>query len=209
MIAAIYARKSTDDSDRDAEARSTRRQIDSATQYAAAKGWTVDPRFVFVDENTSGAEWKHCHGWTALWAALEETPPPFGVVIVSGLSRIGRRTARTLGAIEQVEDAGVEIHSYLSRAPITLADEAGEMSTVFGSLLASRERRLHRDRAIDTARRRFDAGAVTGARSTGTRTCAVGRASSTARSTRPRLPSCGASSRSTRTATGSRASPSD
>jgi len=31
MIAALYCRKSTDDSDRNAEARSTRRQIESAT----------------------------------------------------------------------------------------------------------------------------------------------------------------------------------
>ena len=44
MIAAVYARKSTDDSDRSAEARSTTRQIERATAYAEAKGWTVDPR---------------------------------------------------------------------------------------------------------------------------------------------------------------------
>jgi DNA invertase Pin-like site-specific DNA recombinase len=43
MITAIYARKSTDDSDRNTEARSTTRQIESATKYAATKGWTVDP----------------------------------------------------------------------------------------------------------------------------------------------------------------------
>jgi DNA invertase Pin-like site-specific DNA recombinase len=35
MIAAIYARKSTDDSDRNEEARSTTRQIERATEYAA------------------------------------------------------------------------------------------------------------------------------------------------------------------------------
>jgi DNA invertase Pin-like site-specific DNA recombinase len=42
LIAAVYARKSTDDSDRDAEARSTTRQVERATAYAVAKGWTVD-----------------------------------------------------------------------------------------------------------------------------------------------------------------------
>src|SRR5262252_5778358 len=63
MIVGIYARKSTDDSDRNTEARSTRRQIESGTKYATAKGWTVDPRYIFVDENTSGAEWKHRPGW--------------------------------------------------------------------------------------------------------------------------------------------------
>jgi len=44
MIAAVYARKSTDDSDRHAEARSTTRQIERATAYAQAKGWTWPTR---------------------------------------------------------------------------------------------------------------------------------------------------------------------
>jgi DNA invertase Pin-like site-specific DNA recombinase len=90
MIAAIYARKSTDDSDRNAEARSTARQIESATKYAAAKGWNVDPRYIFTDENTSGAEWKHRPGFNALLAALEPLPP-FGVVS-SPSSRVSAAT---------------------------------------------------------------------------------------------------------------------
>ena len=46
------AHKSTDDSDRNAEARSTTRQIERATAYAQAKGWTVEPRYTFTDEST-------------------------------------------------------------------------------------------------------------------------------------------------------------
>src|SRR5215831_8611723 len=99
MIAGIYARKSSDDSDRNAEARSTARQIDRARAYAQAKGWTVDERYIFVDENTSGAEWKHRPGFNALLAALDSPGgSPFGVVIVSELSRIGRDTVRTPAA---------------------------------------------------------------------------------------------------------------
>src|SRR5215470_18048666 len=163
MIAALYARKSTDDSDRNAEARSTQRQIDSAMAYAKAKGWTVDPHYIFVDENTSGAEWKHCPGFNALLAALDPRPP-FGVVIVSELSRIGRDTVRTPAAIMQIEEAGVEIRSYLSDAPISLADETSEIHTIFNSLAASFERRRARQRTYDALRRRAEAGAVTGGR---------------------------------------------
>src|SRR5262245_61019885 len=98
MIAAVYARKSTDDSATNEEARSTARQVARATEYANAKGWTVDPRHVFVDDAVSGAEWKHRPGFNALLAAL--TPrPPFGILIVSELSRIGRDTVRTPAAI--------------------------------------------------------------------------------------------------------------
>jgi hypothetical protein len=75
MIAAIYARKSTDDSDKNKEARSTTRQIERGTEYAQAKGWMVDPRYVFVDDAVSGDEWKHRPGWNALIAALDPRPP--------------------------------------------------------------------------------------------------------------------------------------
>jgi len=163
MIAAIYARKSTDDSDRNEEARSTTRQVERATEYATANGWTVDPRYVYVDEAVSGAEWKHRAGFNALLDALEPRPP-FGILIVSELSRIGRDTARTPAAILQIEEAGVTIHGYLSRALITMVDEPGEMSTVLNSMLASFERRRAKERTLDALHKRFKAGAVTGGR---------------------------------------------
>src|SRR5215813_14189885 len=163
MIAAVYARKSNDDRDRNAEARSTTRQIERATEYARAHGSTVDPRYIFTDENTSGAEWKHRPGLNALLAALEPRPP-FDVVIVSELSRIGRDTVRTPAAVMQIEEAGVEIRSYLSDAPISLADETSEIYTIFNSLAASFERRRARQRTYDALRRRAEAGAVTGGR---------------------------------------------
>jgi DNA invertase Pin-like site-specific DNA recombinase len=161
MIAAIYARKSTDDSDRNEEARSTTRQIEGATKYAEAKGWTVDPRYIFVDENTSGAEWKNRPGFNALLAALEPRPP-FDVLVVSELTRIGRASARTLYAITQIEEAGVAIHGYLKGRLITLEDEAGEVETMVDSLVSSLERRRASQRTYDALRRRAEAGAVTG-----------------------------------------------
>src|SRR5437899_766673 len=56
MLAAIYARKSTDDSDRNEEARSITRQVERATEYAKKKGWTVDPRYIFVDDAVTGGK---------------------------------------------------------------------------------------------------------------------------------------------------------
>ena len=145
------------------EARSTTRQVERATEYARAKGWTVDPRYVYVDDAVSGAEWKHRPGFNALLAALEPRPP-FGVLIVSELSRIGRDTVRTPYAVPQLEEAGVEIHGYLERPPITLADEAGEMRPCCTRSRRSFERRRARQRTYDALRRRAEAGAVTGGR---------------------------------------------
>jgi DNA invertase Pin-like site-specific DNA recombinase len=54
MIAAIYARKSNDQSDRDDEEKSVTRQVDHATAYAARKGWTVAEDHVYTDDAISG-----------------------------------------------------------------------------------------------------------------------------------------------------------
>jgi site-specific DNA recombinase len=168
MIAAIYARKSTDDSDRHDEARSTTRQVERAREFAAKRGWTVDDRFVFVDEAVSGAEWKNRHDFNRLLAALDPKPE-FQVLIVSELSRIGRDTVRTPYFIQQIEEAGVAIFSYLSDAPITLADESGEMRTMLDSLISSSERRRASQRSRDALLTRARQGYVTGGKCFGYR----------------------------------------
>jgi len=52
----VYARKSTIDERSAEDGKSTARQIESATAFAAARGWRVDPDLIFTDEATSGAE---------------------------------------------------------------------------------------------------------------------------------------------------------
>jgi hypothetical protein len=55
MIAAVYARKLTEQTGVADEAQSVTRQIESATAYATRKGWTVDPAHVCVDGAVMGA----------------------------------------------------------------------------------------------------------------------------------------------------------
>ncbi len=159
MIAAIYARKSTDDSDRNEEARSTTRQVERATEYAIAKGWTVDPRHVYVDDAVSGAEWKHRPGFNAL---PRSSRAPFGVLVVSELSRIGRDTVRVPYVVQQIEEAGVEIHS-ISRPCISVEANWPRCKRCC-TPCRSFERRRARQRTYDALRRRAEAGAVTGGR---------------------------------------------
>ena len=56
MIAAIYSRKSTDQTGIADEQRSVARQIEHAREYATRKGWTVSDEHVYVDDGISGAE---------------------------------------------------------------------------------------------------------------------------------------------------------
>jgi DNA invertase Pin-like site-specific DNA recombinase len=161
MIAAIYARKSTDDSDRNEDARSTSRQVERAREFAARKGWAVDEHYIFADEAVSGAEWQHRHGFNGLIAVLDPHPP-FQVLIVSELSRIGRDTVRTPYFVQQIEEAGVAVWGYLSDQRISLADESSEIHTIFNSLAASFERRRASQRTRDALKRRAEQGYVTG-----------------------------------------------
>jgi DNA invertase Pin-like site-specific DNA recombinase len=73
MIAAVYARKSTDQNLPDAE-KSVTRQVEHATAYAARKGWTVDPAHVYQDDGISGAEFVTRPGFLRLLNALKPRP---------------------------------------------------------------------------------------------------------------------------------------
>jgi DNA invertase Pin-like site-specific DNA recombinase len=57
MIAAIYARKSTEQNTSDEE-KSVTRQVEHARGYAAREGWTVPQEHVYVDDGVSGAEFE-------------------------------------------------------------------------------------------------------------------------------------------------------
>src|SRR5215471_13452730 len=55
MIAAIYARKSTEQNGLGDEAKSVTRQIEHARAYAERKGWTVAEEHIYTDDGISGA----------------------------------------------------------------------------------------------------------------------------------------------------------
>jgi Resolvase, N terminal domain len=56
MIAAIYARKSTDQAGPGDKSESVERQLARARAYATRKGWIVADAHVYVDDGISGAE---------------------------------------------------------------------------------------------------------------------------------------------------------
>jgi len=97
MIAAIYARKSTEQLGAH-EQKSVTRQVDHARQYAQRKGWTVAEDHVYVDHGISGAEFEFAKrpGLLRLMNALATKPrPPFQVLVMSEESRLGRESIET------------------------------------------------------------------------------------------------------------------
>ena len=69
MIAAIYARKSTEQTGVVDQEKSVARQIDHATAYATSKGWTVAQDHIYVDDGISGAEFANRPGFLRLMNA--------------------------------------------------------------------------------------------------------------------------------------------
>ena len=55
MIAAIYARKSTDQTGVADEAKSVTRQVEGARAFIAARGWSCDEHHIYTDDGVSGA----------------------------------------------------------------------------------------------------------------------------------------------------------
>jgi DNA invertase Pin-like site-specific DNA recombinase len=62
MIAAIYARKPTEQTDVSAAANSVTGPIECAKASAARKGWTVAGEPVYIDDSMSGAAFENRPG---------------------------------------------------------------------------------------------------------------------------------------------------
>ena len=106
MIAATYARKSTDQNGLDDAEKSVTRQSEHAAEYAVRKGWTVSESHVYSDDGISGAEFANRPGFLRLMNALKPKPP-FDVLVMSEESRLGRESIETAFALKQLITAGV------------------------------------------------------------------------------------------------------
>lgn len=112
LRAAIYARKSTDDSDRNAEARSTAHQREQCTALIVRQGWTLDEAHVYVDEATSGAVFNRpglLRFMEAVKSATHSKPRPFDVLVMYAEDRLGRDVVETGYLTKQIVDSGVRL----------------------------------------------------------------------------------------------------
>ena len=87
LKAAIYARKSTDQSGVSDDQKSVARQIDSARAFVTAKRWTIEDAHIYSDDAKSGADVCRLRDRGRLMAAVEGGPP-FQVLVMRDASRI-------------------------------------------------------------------------------------------------------------------------
>jgi site-specific DNA recombinase len=166
MIAAIYARKSTEQTGTAEEARSVTRQIDHARAYAATKGWTAGEAHVYVDDGISGAEFARRPGLVRLINTL--TPrPPFQVLVMSEESRLGREQIETAYLLKQLITAGVRVFYYLEDRERTLDSPTEKLLLSVATFADEMERVKARARTRDAMVRKARAGHVAAGRKYG------------------------------------------
>jgi site-specific DNA recombinase len=160
VIAAIYARKSTDQNVPDEE-KSVTRQIERARAYAEGKGWTVGETHIYTDDGISGAEFLKRPGFLRLMNALKPRPP-FHILVMSEESRLGREQIGTAYALKQITDAGVRVFFYLEDRERTLDSAMDKVMLSLSTFAAEMEREKARQRTYDAIRRKVERGQVAG-----------------------------------------------
>ena len=163
MIAAIYARKRTNQNGVADEAKSVTRQIKHAREYALKKGWTVADEHVYSDDGISGAEFANRPGYLRLMNALQPKPP-FQVLIMSEGARLGRESIETPYALKQLVTAGVRVFCYLDDRERKLETPTEKLMMSVAAYTDEIERDRARQRTYDAMLTKARAGHVTGGR---------------------------------------------
>jgi len=166
MTTAIYARKSTDQSGVSDDQKSVARQIARAKQYAERRGWQVDDRYVFADDGISGAEFDARPGYMALMAALQPAPP-FSILVMAEVSRLGRESIQTMNALRSITRAGVRVFDYMDDREMSIGSMQDNTMMFLRAEFAAEERRKAAQRTYDAMQRKAQAGHVTGGRTFG------------------------------------------
>jgi len=157
---AAYARKSTEDA-RHEDHRSTARQVEQARAYVERRGGVVLPDHIYVDEDTSGAEFKARPGLLRLLNALENGRP-FNALVMSDDDRLGREQFQTNLLLKQITDAGCRIFFYIDGREAVLDSATAKFMQAVRNFGSELEREKARQRARDAAERKARQGFVTG-----------------------------------------------
>ena len=172
MIAAIYARKSTDQSDVSDAEKSVTRQISLAKAFAAEKGWQVIEEY--MDEGISGQESAKLVNRARMLA--DATQGKFSVVIVRDYDRISRDDREGPSFVYMLRDAGVEVWEYVSRAPIKVDRAMDRTMLNMKAGFAAHEAEAASDRTREQKRAKASLGEIADGRVLGYRTVGEAKA---------------------------------
>ena len=149
-VAAVYARKSTEDERTPDDGKSTARQVEHGTTFAQDQlAAVVRAEWTYQDDGISGAEFVNRPGLQRLLADLKRTPVPFQSLVISEPSRLGREQVETAWVLKQITDAGVRVYSYLTGREIPMASATDKLVASIDNFAAEAERENARRRTRD------------------------------------------------------------
>jgi DNA invertase Pin-like site-specific DNA recombinase len=162
IAAAIYARKSTEQTSADADAKSVSRQIENARAFAATKGWTIPDGHVYADNAISGAETGKLVNRQRLLDVIQ-TGPPFTVLLMRDASRFSRRDGdEAFGELKRIAQAGVTIWFYQDGTPFEFGNFAANITGIVRAEMNAEYRRQIATWTKEAMLRKAKAGHVTG-----------------------------------------------
>ena len=163
-VAAIYARKSTEQDVAD-DAKSVTRQVDNAKAFATARGWTVSDHHIFIDDGVSGAETTRLRERARMIDAASRRE--FDVVIMQAQDRFSRRDGdEAFGELKQLAKH-VDIWFYADSSRFESGTFASNTLGFLKSEFAAEYRRAIAAKTHEAMRRRAEEGHVTGGRTFG------------------------------------------
>jgi DNA invertase Pin-like site-specific DNA recombinase len=163
VIAAIYARKSTEQKNTDPEARSVPLQIDNARAFAKSQQWTVPEGHVYKDDKVSGAETKRLVDRQRLLDLALSGRAPFQVVVMRDQSRFSREDGDvSFGELKRLAQAGIEIVFYADGSRFKFGTFSDNIVGFVNGELAAEYRRLVGRWTADAMVRKAKAGHVCG-----------------------------------------------
>lgn len=160
MNAAIYARKSTEQTGVADEMKSVTRQVDGARAFIEWKGWAVAEDNVYVDDGISGAVFT---GRPALQRMLADAQSGvFKAVVLYDLDRLGRDGQHTMNALYALDLVGVTVWDYSTRQPVDLDSFETRLPTILKTEFAQQYREQVSKHTKAAKRRSAEQGYVTG-----------------------------------------------
>jgi len=159
MIAAVYARKSTEQNVTE-DAKSVTRQTDLARAFAVAQGWTVADEHVFVDDGISGAEFLKLTSRARMLAAAERGE--FGALVIMNEDRLSRDDEELPSLIYTLRDDGVSIWRYTDRAQVFTKTALDRGMLAMRATFAAAEREAAQQRTREALRAKAKGGHVAG-----------------------------------------------
>jgi site-specific DNA recombinase len=164
VLAAIYARRSTEQRGADAEAKSVQMQIANARAFAREQGWTVDERHVYFDDAVLGADIRRLKARQQLLDVIARGAP-FQILIVREQSRFWRRDGdETFGELKAIARAGVDVWFYRDRSRFSFGTFGDNILGFVKAEAAADYRRQIAGWTYDAMERKARAGHVTGGR---------------------------------------------